>query len=79
MLETTMEYTRNTLYVKIQGCANKKGIQDLKRKMYHIIDDYDITDIVINIKGLKEIDKECFYDFLDDYDIEYGGNLEVVN
>lgn len=78
MLQTEIEFTKNTLYVFMKGIANKKSICELQRKMYHIIDEYDITDIVIDIKHMKSMDFDTFYQFLDDYDIKYGGNLNVV-
>ena len=33
---------------------------------------------MIDIKEVVALDKESFYDMLDDYDIKYGGNLSVV-
>lgn len=78
MLQTEIEFTQNTLYVFMKGQANRKNIQNLQRKMYRIIEDYDIMDIVINIKGLDTMDGDSFYQFLDDYDVRYGGRLNVV-
>ena len=73
-----MEYSRDTLYVNLEGIVNKKNIQILKKKLYYILDEYNILDIVINIHNTRMIDKDEFYELLDDYDIKYGGNLEVV-
>ncbi len=78
MFKTDMEYSRDTLYVNLEGIVNKKNIQILKKKLYYILDEYNILDIVINIHNTRMIDKDEFYELLDDYDIKYGGNLEVV-
>lgn len=78
MLQTEIEFTQNTLFVFMKGIASKKGIQNLQRKVYRIIDDYDIMDVVINIKDIDTMDGECFYEFLDDYDTKYGGNLNII-
>lgn len=73
-----MEYTKNTLYVSLRGQVNKKGVLELKRKLFHILDDYDIGDIILDIRETSYIERETFYSFLDDYDKKYGGNLDVI-
>lgn len=78
MLKTEIEFSRNTLYVSMKGIANKKNILELKRKLYYILNEYGVTDIIIDIKDVASLDKESFYDMLDDYDMKYGGNLSVV-
>ena len=79
MFKTDIEYSRNTLYINVTGIVNKKNVGELKRKMYYIIDEYGISDIVIDIKGVINMDKDAFYQFLDDYDEVYGGNLNIVD
>lgn len=78
MFKTEIEFSRNTLYVSIKGIATIKNITELKRKLYYILNEYGITDIILDIKDVVSMDKNAFYDFLDDYDIRYGGNLSVV-
>ncbi len=78
MFKTEMEFSRNTLYVNLEGNINKDNIMKLKRKIYYIIDEYNVFDIVINVKNGEYIDTDAFYNFLDEYDIKYGGNLIVV-
>lgn len=78
MFRTDIEYSRNTLYINVTGIVSKKNVEQLKRRMYYIIDEYGISDIVIDVQHVINMDKTAFYNFLDDYDIEYGGNLNVV-
>ncbi|MCI8446074.1 MAG: hypothetical protein HFH31_01115 [Bacilli bacterium] len=78
MLKTEIEFSRNTLYVSMKGMANSKNILELKRKLYYILNEYGVTDIIIDIKDVVALDKETFYEMLDDYDIKYGGNLNVI-
>ena len=84
MLKTEIEFSRNTLYVSMKGMANSKNILELKRKLYYILNEYgaynaySISDIIIDIKDVVALDKETFYEMLDDYDIKYGGNLNVI-
>ena len=78
MLKTEIEFSINTLYVSMKGMANSKNILELKRKLYYILNEYGVTDIIIDIKDVVALDKETFYEMLDDYDIKYGGNLNVI-
>ena len=78
MLKTEIEFSKNTLYVSMKGMANSKNILELKRKLYYILNEYGVTDIIIDIKDVVALDKETFYEMLDDYDIKYGGNLNVI-
>lgn len=54
------------------------NIKKLKSKMYHIINEYGIDDIKIDVKQASHVDKDAFYKFLDEYDKSYGGNLEII-
>lgn len=72
-----MIYQDNTLFVTMSGIYTNKSINNLKKKMYDIIDRYGIDEIVINKKGIKYIDGSIFYDMLDEYDNKYGGNVIV--
>ena len=77
-MKTEIEYTNHTLYIFFDGEIDKKGINRLKHKLYHILNEYQIVDIIMDIRNAKLIAQDSFYDFLDDYDAMYGGNLEVV-
>lgn len=70
-------YHNKTLFINLNGEYNSKNINTLKRKLYSIIDQYGINDIIINQRHITEINKSAFYDMLDEYDIKYGGNLIV--
>ena len=77
-MKTEIIYSKNTLYITLEGMVLKKQINALKQKIYYIINEYSVEDIVIDLKQIDSIDKEAFYDFLDEYDIKYGGNLVVM-
>lgn len=77
-MKTEIIYSKNTLFITLEGMLLKKQILTLKRKIYYILNEYGVEDIVIDLKQINQIDKEAFYEFLDEYDIKYGGNLEVV-
>lgn len=78
MSKTEFIYNNQTLFVNLNGEYNSKKITSLRKKLYTIINQYGINDIVIDKKQTTQIDSTAFYDMLDDYDIKYGGNLNVV-
>lgn len=77
-MKTDMVYSYDVLYVNVEGNLSKKDVSSLQKKMYAVISEYGIEDIVIDIKGTNKIDKNAFYDMLDDYDLRYGGNLKIM-
>lgn len=79
MLQMDIEYTKNTLYVNISGVINKEAVKKLRKKIFYIIEEYSINDIVIDIKNRLSMDADAFYGLLDEYDIKYGGNLVVID
>lgn len=70
-------YHNRTLFINLSGDYNRKTIGALKNKMYSIIDQYGIDDIIINKQMISNMDNNAFYDMLDDYDVKYGGKLIV--
>ena len=79
MFNIDIIYSNNTLNVSIEGVINKHNINQIKKRIYYIISEYGINDIVIDIKNTINVDKEELSKFLDDYDINYGGNLVIVD
>ena len=77
MPNTEFIYHSQTLYVNLNGKYTSKNIKMLKNKLYSIIDQYGINDIVISRRLITDIDNAAFYDMLDEYDSKYGGNLIV--
>lgn len=77
MAKTEIVYHDQTLFINLMGEYTSKNIRNLKSRMYSIIDQYGISDIVIDKKRITAMDSGAFYDMLDDYDIKYGGNLIV--
>ena len=70
-------YHNRTLFINLSGDYNRKTIGTLKNKMYSIIEQYGIDDIIINKQMISTMDNNAFYDMLDDYDVKYGGKLIV--
>lgn len=77
-MKTEIIYSKNTLYITVEGMLLKRQINALKRKIYYIINEYSVEDIVLDLKQIQALDKPSFYEFMDEYDIKYGGNLVVM-
>ena len=79
MYNVDIFYSNNTLNVCIEGTINKRNILKIKKRVYYIINKYKINRIIIDIKNTITVDKEALSKFLDDYDIDYGGNLVIID
>ena len=78
MFKTEIEYRKDTLFVQVFGPLTRRNISKLKRKLYYILTEYGIGHVVMNITEATPFDSNEFYRFLDEYDIEFGGELEIV-
>lgn len=79
MFKTELEYSRETLFVHIEGVIHYEEMKRLKHKMYRIINEYGINDIVIDIKKATNIDTDAFYEFIEDYQDQYSGSMKVIS
>ena len=69
-------YKQDTLFVNLDESVNKDNINNMKRKVFNIIDDYDIDNIVLNIIG-NISDEEALDNFVKEYQMKYDGNLSI--
>lgn len=70
-------FNRNVLSIYLENKINKKNIQILRKRLYYIINEYGVSNIVIHLNNITYMDAEAFYDFLDEYDDEFGGHLKL--
>ena len=59
-MKTNLTYSDDVLYVNVEGNLNKKGVSSLQKKMYSVISEYGIQDIVIDSRyggNLKIMEK----------------------
>lgn len=69
-------YKKDTLYVDIDDYVDQELVRDVRRKVFSIIDDYDIDNIVLNIIGDNK-NSQLLDDFIDEYHSKYGGNMTI--
>lgn len=79
MFKTDIEFTKNTLFIDIEGPINRKNILKLKRKLYYITNEYNIGDIILDIHKSDNIDEEALYNFLEEYEHTFEGNISIMD
>ena len=76
-MNSYFEYHKKSLYVTLNGIVTKESVKKFRKKLYYVINEYNINNIVINLKMIDN--KEYVYDLLDEYDLKYGGDLVVID
>jgi len=69
-------YTNNTLFVNLNDKVDMLNINKLKKKVFSILDDYDIENIVLNIISSNK-DNILLDEFIEEYNKKYHGNLLI--
>lgn len=69
-------YTKNTLYIFLENNISKKTTIILKNRLYSILSEYSIKNIIIDIERVNKLD-DNFYDLLSDYNIQFKGKIKV--
>ena len=70
-------YTQNKLYINIEERINFSLIYKLQRKLYRILDEYNIANVVINILSNEHYDMSLIDDLINDYKSKYSGSIIV--
>lgn len=71
-------YTKETLFVDLTDMINFNTVDILEKKVFNILDIYDIDNIVINILNKNEFDQELIGNFIEKYQNKYAGNM-IIN
>ena len=69
-------YTDNTLFVNLNDLINLDNVSKLKTRVFKILDDYDIENIVLNIIT-NEKNNILIDEFIKEYSKKYHGNILV--
>ncbi|MDD3821643.1 MAG: hypothetical protein ACOXZW_03260 [Bacilli bacterium] len=76
-MKVEMEYTKETLIINLSGILDETTLTDLKRKVFTIIDEYKIENIILNGKNLTLINQPLLTAFLESYQDKYDGKLII--
>ena len=69
-------YMNNTLYVNLDYYMDDINVNTLKSRVFNILDDYDIENIVLNIISSNK-DNYLIDEFIKEYHKKYHGNLLI--
>lgn len=70
-------YTEETLYVNIFDEINELLVSKIQNRVFKIIDDYDIDNIVLNIMNDKKYKTDAFDKFINNYRSKYNGKVKI--
>ena len=74
-----MIYTNETLYVNLDNNTDSFEVDKIREKMFNIIDEYEVENVVLNTKDLFNKNKKIIGTLRSDYYKHYKGNLTINN
>lgn len=76
-MRTDIIYNNETLLIYLEGRVNKKEMNCLKKKMYDIINTYQINDVVLDMKNIVESNDLCVNNLLREYNSKFNNEIIV--
>ena len=76
VIELNIFYNDNTLYVNLDEYLDNYVLNKLKKRVFNILEDYDIENIVLNIV-ISNKNSYLLDDFIREYKKKFRGNLIV--
>jgi hypothetical protein len=76
VIELNIFYNDNTLYVNLDEYLDDYVLNKLKKRVFNILEDYDIENIVLNIVTSNK-NNYLLDDFIREYKKKFRGNLIV--
>lgn len=70
-------YTKKTLFVNFDDSVTIENVRMLENRVFRILDNYDIDNIVVKILSSDYFDNQMFDDFINNYKMNYNGNLRI--
>lgn len=70
--------TNKKLVIKFEGIISYRTIINLKEKIKYIIDEYEISEVIIDIDDCLNIDDKALMDFINEYSRKGIDDLSVV-
>ena len=75
-IKVNIFYSNNTLFVNLVDFIDDSSVNKLKSRVFGILDDYDIENIVLNIIS-SDKNNILLDDFIREYRLKYHGNILV--
>lgn len=68
-------YTDNTLYVNMDNVTSNSEVNRMKKRVFKILDDYSIDNVVLNIITDDNISSDLLDSFVSEYNQKYNGKI----
>lgn len=72
-------YKNDTLFVDLKGDLDDLTINEMKNRLFSILDQYDVDNVIINTKEVFNSNKRVFNTFLNEYRRNYKGKIKLLN
>ncbi len=72
-----MIYKNDTLYIDMIGNVDGSDIRQLKRRLFSVLDQYEVDNVVINVKSVFNLNKNLMNSLIKEYHRNYKGNLTI--
>ena len=72
-----MIYSGETLFVDLNGDSEFIDFNYVKTRVFNVLDQYDIENVIINTSGLFNINKNKIASLKRDYYKTYNGNIRI--
>lgn len=69
-------YTNETLYVNIDEILDEAGFIKLKKRLYRILEDYGIYNVILNISS--KYDNKLLNNLLNESSKKYQANIKIM-
>lgn len=72
-----MLYKDDTLYIDEINEDDILNINQIKKRMFSVLNQYQVDNVVINLKNSYKLEKNIYNELVDDYHKNYKGNLII--
>ena len=69
-------YSDNTLFINMDEDINEYSINRLKTRVFKIVKDYDIENVVLSTSGYKK-SNYLIKNFLEEYESTFNGHIKL--
>lgn len=70
-------YQNETLFVDIETLLNLEDLEELRRRIFRIVEDYDVDHIIIHNKTHQMLNRRFLYQIKQEYTSKYCGRLYI--
>jgi UTP:GlnB (protein PII) uridylyltransferase len=72
-----MIYKDDTLFVDLIGIVGIKEVDVMKERVFSILNQYEVDNIVINLRNAFKINKNMMNSFINEYHKKYKGSILI--